>query len=260
MAQPRILIWDIETSPMLGNIWRMWKENISLNQLREDWMIISWSAKWLGSDEVLYADCRHSMDDKQILIQLKELLDTADWSITHNGDKFDLPKVRARMVIQGLEPFAPVRSIDTCQQAKRVFGFTSNKLEYISNVLAPEMKKSKHLKFPGFTLWEECMKGNPEAWNEMEEYNKQDVKTLEAVYLAMRPWMTQHPNFALHDDTTEEAQCPKCGSTHLHKRGFSYTGVSKFQRLRCVDCGSWSRERYTLVEPTARRSVLTHAL
>lgn len=33
---PKILILDIETSPILGYVWSLWENNLALNQVKED--------------------------------------------------------------------------------------------------------------------------------------------------------------------------------------------------------------------------------
>ncbi|MEL7422985.1 MAG: ribonuclease H-like domain-containing protein, partial [Bacteroidota bacterium] len=148
--------------------------------------------------------------------------------------------------------------IDTLRIAKREFRFDSNKLEYIAKVLGVE-EKDQHKEFPGFELWAECMAGNPKAWKEMRLYNVQDVITLEQVYLKLRPWATNHPNVMVNKDSEEHA-CPKCGGTHLHRRGYQYTNTGKYQRYQCTDCGGWSRTRYTENTKEVRKSLLTNAV
>ncbi|CAJ6797142.1 RNase H superfamily protein [Burkholderia pseudomallei] len=39
--KPRILSLDIETSPILGYVWSLWKQNVSLNQIHSEWCILS---------------------------------------------------------------------------------------------------------------------------------------------------------------------------------------------------------------------------
>jgi hypothetical protein len=51
----------------MAAVWRMWKENVGLEQIQADWFIVPFSAKWLGSEEVFYNDCRNDLDDKQLL-------------------------------------------------------------------------------------------------------------------------------------------------------------------------------------------------
>lgn len=249
--QANILVVDIETAPALGYVWRIWKENVGINQLEGHGYVMSFSAKWLGSDKVYYEEQR-GFDDKKLIEKLNSFLDKADIVIAHNGDKFDFPTVRSRSAVHKLRPPSPYRVIDTLKVAKREFRFLSNKLEYLAEILdcAPKMK---HAKFPGFDLWKECMAGNDDAWKEMKEYNIQDVQTLEEVYLAMRPWIRNHPNLGVYQDNeVGKPVCPKCGGNHVHYRGFAYTNLSKFHRFRCVDCGGWGRERVNQIPKEER--------
>ena len=50
---PKILILDIETSPLKAYVWKRWKENISLDQTISEWFMLCWSAKWLFSAETM---------------------------------------------------------------------------------------------------------------------------------------------------------------------------------------------------------------
>ena len=80
-AGPRILIYDIETAPLIGQLWSLWQDGIGLNQLQQDWYIMSFAAKWLGEDEVFYfdqSDAWDMEDDKDLLVELWKLLDEAD--------------------------------------------------------------------------------------------------------------------------------------------------------------------------------------
>lgn len=238
---PKILIFDIETSPLLGNLWSLWQNGIGLNQLEKDWYVMSWSAKWYGSEEVMYMDQRNAKnpeDDKKILKELWKLLDQADIVISHNGRKFDVPKLNARFILNGMKPPSSFRNIDTCAIAKRHFGFTSNKLEYLTDKLCVKYKKLKHGRFPGQSLWTECQRGNKEAWKEMEEYNKYDVLSLEELYEVMVPW-DDKINFTVY---FEDDRC-SCGSTNIVRNGIYYTNANKYQKYKCSDCGKEYRDR-----------------
>src|SRR5271154_973437 len=180
MNKPRVLLFDIETAPMLGYVWSLWENNIALNQLYKDWSVLSWSAKWLEDppDKIMYADQRSAKnveDDKNILKQIWKLLDKADIVIAQNGRAFDHKKLNARFVLNGMKPPSTYKIIDTLLIAKKHFAFTSNKLEYMSDKLCTKYKKLKHKEFPGFEMWLECLAGNKKAWKEMELYNKHDV-------------------------------------------------------------------------------------
>ena len=251
----KTLIIDIETSPIMGKVWSLWKQNVSLDQIEEDWYIMSYSAKWLHDDDIMYNDCRENIgDDTELLVDLYSLLNEADIVVAHNGDKFDVPKINARLILNGFTPPSPYKTIDTVKVAKKHFGFTSNKLAYLTSELC-EDQKLDHAKFAGWKLWNECMEGNEEAWDEMMEYNMMDVISLEELYLKFLPWTSTHPNVT-SDHLDNSMCCPKCASTDLYKRGFYYTNKGKYQRYRCNDCGGWSSETYTMNTKEKRKSLL----
>ena len=75
---PKILIFDIETSPMRAYVWNRWHTNIYLEQTISEWFCIAWSAKWLYSNEVI-GEVVTSIealkeDDSRIMKKLYELI------------------------------------------------------------------------------------------------------------------------------------------------------------------------------------------
>lgn len=251
----KMLFLDIETAPILANVWGLWKNNVGLNQIENDWYIMSFCAKWADSSDVIYMDGRDTPeDDYAMMLELFKLLDAADFVVAHNGDKFDIKKIRARMILNGIRPPSPFRTIDTLKIARKEFAFTSNKLAYLTSKLC-KTKKLDHAKFSGFELWAQCLKGNEEAWDEMKEYNIVDVLALEELYYVLRPWSSNHPTMTTYNDN-ETLACPKCESTDLQKRGFSYTNKGKFQRYQCTCCGGWSASTYTSNTTEKRKSLL----
>ena len=245
----RILLLDIETRPLLGWVWGIWKQNISATQqLKEDWQIITWAAKWYGDDYTYYATAEGKKDDKECLEDLWHLLDEADVVIGHNGDKFDLPKINARFLQHGIKPPSPYKTIDTLKVAKANFRLTSNRLDYIAKFLGYGGK----VETGGMDLWIKCMEGDRAAWKQMLIYNIHDVQLLEWVYEELRPWIKGHPNVALYTEG-EDTICPACGSNHIHYRGFAYTPVGKYQRFVCNDCGKWGRLAENLLPKNKRK-------
>jgi hypothetical protein len=259
--RPVVVTLDIETAPLEVYVWRIWEENVGIDQIKKDWCILSFAYKFLDEKKV-YFHCTGGRgpdkvrDDKKLVELLWEILDKADVVVLQNGKAFDIKKINARMAMYGMKPYSPIKVIDTMLIAKKQFGFTSNKLEFLARILT-DTGKSKHKKFPGFELWEECLKDNPEAWIEMEKYNKIDVVADEKVYLRLRPWVEGHPNFGVYS-STEEVTCPKCGSTHLQKRGSSYTQVGEYHRFQCLDCHGWARSRYVTNTKEKRKALLSN--
>lgn len=249
---PRVLIYDIETAPLLGYCWSLWDNNIGLNQIHSDWHVLSWAAKWMGEENVYYEDQRNAQnveDDKKLLQGIWKLLDECDFVITQNGKKFDQKKLNARFVIHGMKPPSTYRHIDVLQIAKSQFGFTSNKLEYMTKTLCKKYKKSGHAKFSGFELWSECLRGNLEAWTEMENYNILDILSLEELYSIISPWDGKLPNFAVYDDEP-------CSNGEWVKEGFVYSNLGKYDRYRNTLTGQQRRGSLNLLSKEKRDSLL----
>lgn len=259
----KILIFDIETAPNRAAIWNVWKQNIPFSMLTSDWYMLSFSAKWLGSDNIMYADLSGkeagSEDDFDLVRQLHSLMGQADIVVAHNGDKFDIRRVQARFIMSGLGPTSPFHSVDTLKVSRSNFDFPYHTLEYLTKRLLPERYwKKKSAKFPAYALWEACLKGDQEAWAEMRDYNRQDVVALEALYLKFLPWIKGHPNVSIADGSTpERPTCPNCGSTKVTRRGTQSTKLTGvYQRYRCNDCGKWTRSRLTITEKSKRQNIL----
>ncbi len=259
MSKPKVLLIDIETAPMLGYVWGLWDQNIALNQIFKDWHVLSWSAKWLDSKEIMYMDQRNEADitkDKRILKHIWKLLDEADIVVGQNSKSFDHKKLNARFIQNGMQPPSTYKHIDTLLIAKKHFQFSSNKMEYTSEKLCTKYKKLKHHKFPGFDMWLQCLAGNREAWKEMEKYNKHDVLALEELYYKLMPW-DNSINFNLYSNDASAMIC-SCGHSKFRNRGYYYTGTGKFQRYKCFKCGAESRSRENLFDKEKRKSLRTN--
>lgn len=252
-----ILIFDIELAPMELYGWALFDQNFGLNQIKKDWYVLSWAAKWLGSpeEEVMYADQRNEPDisnDYGIISQIWQLLDEADIVITQNGIKFDAKKLNARFILNGFPEPSSYRHIDTLRIAKKKFAFTSNKLEYMTDKLCTKYKKLKHNDFVGFELWAECLKNNPLAWTSMEKYNRYDVLSTEELYLILRPW-DKTINFNVYHDGGY--QC-SCGSIDLIWSGYDYSNSSKKERYTCNQCGQGHTAKENLLSKEKRQSLM----
>lgn len=255
----RIVTLDIETAPLESYHWGLWDQNIGLEQIGTDWSILSFSAKWLGEEPIIYMDtgghgAKHVRDDAKLLKALWEILDTADIVVTQNGRAFDIKKINARLLQGGFKPYSPIHVVDTKLVAQRRFALTSNKLAWMSEHLTTT-KKQSHKAFPGFELWKECLRDNPKAWQEMKQYNIADTIATEELYLKLLPWIDNHPNRAVYTEA-EAFACPKCGSEKVQKRGTYRTNVGAYHRYQCQDCGGWSRSRHTTLPKTKRQNLL----
>ena len=249
---PRILIYDIETAPLLAHVWKLWDNNVGLNQIESEWYIMSVAAKWLGEDEVFYwdqEDCVPMEDDSYLLSKLWSLLNEADFVIGQNVKRFDTRKVNARFVLNGFPKPSTYRQMDTMVMAKEQFGFTSNRLEWLTDKLCPEHKKSKHKAFPGHELWSACLKGNPDAWAEMKSYNIDDILGTEALYNVLSSWDSKLPNFDVYVDGILDM-------SEWVEDGFHYTNLAKYKRYRNIKTGVQRRSRVNELTKEKRNSLL----
>lgn len=250
----KVLILDIETAPIRAYVWGIWQQNVNLNMIQSDWFCLTWAAKWLFEDKVYSAKINSEevirQDDKRIIQGIWELVNQADIIIAHNGEKFDIPRLNSRFILNGLQPPLPYQQIDTLKHIRRQFGFTSNKLDYVNKLLNLERKTDTG----GFELWEKCMKGDQDALKLMEKYNVNDVRILEETYLHIRAWIKPHPNMGLFILDESQSRCPSCGSLELQEMGKNYyTSANAYVAQRCGNCGATARKRMADINIKQRR-------
>jgi len=162
-------------------VWSLWETNVA--KILEDWRILCVSYKWGHEKKIHFI--RTNGDDKALCRALNELFNEADVIVAQNGDKFDIKKTNARMIINGLPPPLPYKTIDTLKVARKHFGFLRNDL----NSLAEYFGFPGKVEHEGIDLWHGCLANDTKSWKTMERYNKRDVELLERVYLKMKPWM-----------------------------------------------------------------------
>jgi len=258
---PKILVFDIETAPIDAWIWSLWNEVRTTDFISSEWYALSWSAKWLGETETItrtlidYEGYKEDpKDDKDLMKDLWYLLDECDLAIAHNGKKFDRRKVNARFIMNGFPPPSPYKVVDTLLEARKNFMFTSNRLGDLGVYLGVGTKEETG----GFELWKRCISGDLEAWSTMRRYNERDITLLEDVYIALRPYMTSHPNIGVYQSECQKA-CAKCGShdIELVEGKTTPTSVSQFQMYKCNNCGAFSRGRKNVLSKEKRDELLT---
>jgi hypothetical protein len=232
----KILVFDIETSDMLVSTFGLRDQFIDDEQIVRDIRILAIGAKWLGQP-VMYREARKPRQEKALLRWAWNLLDEADIVIGQNSKKFDSKVLTARFIVHGMNPPSPYKHLDTLIISKAVAKFPSHKLSYITKVVNKKYRKLAHSKFPGRSLWLECMAGNPKAWAEMKRYNIHDVLSTEELYLRLRAWAPANSP-AVTDD---RGACNACGALRLVKRGVSRTVGTIWAQYQCQECGKWQR-------------------
>lgn len=259
-GSPKVLVFDIETLPIIGTFWGTGKQYIGHDNILEDWVVLSWSAKSLfdshtigdilTQDEIkrrLATVIDPNPDphnaDLRIIKRMWKLLDEADVVIHQNGKKFDMRKLNARFIHYGLPPYQPVHQIDTLEASRAAFGTSSHKLDYMTKFLSLERKRPTD-----YDLWIGSMYGNPKSLQEMYDYGINDTVILEDYYARIRAWIPNHPNFSAYTNTyveaTDEVSCPVCRHV-IHESlitGTYKTPVgNEYDSFRCPHCGTIGR-------------------
>lgn len=246
MADPNILLWDLETGYNVATIFSLFTRSgmLPYQAIQQERYIICGSFKTLGKGKTravsLLGDRdrfnEDPTDDEFVVRSLHESLSEADALVAHYGDNFDIKFFNSRAIYHGLDPLPEIPQIDTYKIAKNKFLFNSNKLDYLGQFLGvgEKIKTDEG-------LWAACFQGKVSAVRDMVTYNIQDVDLLERVYQKLAPYAQQaQRKINMNHYYGDNNVCPTCGSGDLHRRGYRYTRVSKFARFQCQECGSWS--------------------
>ena len=253
---PNILIFDIETAPMEVYVWGLYKQRINHENVIEDWFVLSWSAKWLFSGEVmsdvLTPEEAQNGDDKRICDSMWQHFESADIVVAHNARRFDVRKLNSRWMLHGLIPPSPYQTIDTLKESQKMAAHSSHRLDYLGKIMHNKGKIETD-----YRLWKRCKTGDPEALMYMEKYNKEDVLLLEEVYLSMRGWIKSHPNVGLYMETTESV-CANCGGDKIHEVSEYVTPAGVFRAFRCDNkrCGAISRMRISQIPLSKKKDLM----
>ena len=245
---PRVLTIDIESLPHTAYVYDTFNVRyISAEMVKEPGRMISWAAKWLDSKNVIYRSEYHHGTD-QMLADLHALLDQADIVVTYNGGRFDLPYINGTFLLHGLTPPSPYKSVDLYTAMRRMGkAFTHKKLGVVCEMLGIGGK----LEHGGFTMWKQILENNdPKAWKQERKYNIQDIIITEQLFWRLLPWLKGLPHRGLWSGV--ERCCPACGSEDLLQAGWHQTAITRYAKLQCQDCGTWSRATYIRTRPITR--------
>lgn len=176
--------------------------------------------------------------DRQLLADFYEIFAEADVVVGHYASRFDLPFLNTRNLLLNGQPYPEVPLIDTWRIARRKLKMGSNRLEHLAELFQCESQKGG---VPRQT-WRLSKFHDEGALEELRDYCMTDVLTQEAVTDKLRPLAWDWPNMQLLE-SGEQRCCPKCGSTHIQKRGIRTLKSGQYDRYYCNDCGGWSRDR-----------------
>jgi uncharacterized protein YprB with RNaseH-like and TPR domain len=235
----RLLFYDIETAPMMAFLWSLRTHGyVNQKMLVHDKFMFSWAAKWSDDTEMMSAVLgpkeARDQNDRRIVKSLAKLMKQADYVVAHNGDRFDLPVVNARIAANRLEPLGSTQTLDTLKISRQALGVgvASHSLDYLTGFFGLERKYET-----GLELWKQCYHGHGPSLQQMSEYNRQDVNILEQLFWELVPYAKRLPRLVDMTAWRDDQHCPVCGSAERRKiRKPHRTPVNNFPQFRCGNC------------------------
>ena len=255
--KPRILCFDLETSvPITANFGRhkvfLGQDNI----IREGGKLLCVGYRWLGepSSSIISMTPEEAIadDDSRVVGELWELFELADAVVAHNGNSFDVPMLKARVIANGFPPLPTVKTLDTLTMAKR-FRFPNNKLDSLAAYFGFERKVDAG----GVQTWIKFSEGDKDAMKHMVDYCLHDTDLLHDIYLKLRTFGNASDFNAAFYSSKDGIKCNICGGNYVANTGRNvYTAVSVFNEMRCGDCGAVSRTRTPINTKEQRKDVV----
>ena len=131
MAQPKILLWDIEST--------------GLNATFGTILCIGW--KWHGQrkvtvDTILDGSHTGMLDDSGVVHRFASVFQEADYHVTWYGAKYDLPMVQTKLMKYGMAPLPTITHLDLWFHARYKMRLHNNRLATVSEYLGVAHRKS----------------------------------------------------------------------------------------------------------------------
>lgn len=252
MNELKILLFDIETTPIKAYIWQPGANQFISHEMivqGERTEIITICYKYLGSKKVnsLVWDSKKSC--KQMIIKFKQIVEGADLCIGHNADNFDIKHINAQSVYYGISKIDWPTSLDTLKKIRAQFKFASNRLDYLGKTLVGAGKSPM-----SHSDWVAIKEKNcQKSLKKMVKYCKNDVQVLEDVYKQTEPYFKPNINISIFKNDNKDG-CPRCGSLNIAANGTRVNTFRRMYRYRCVDCGHSHAKTKPLIKDVAYSS------
>ena len=237
-TEPRLLIYDLETSRAEFSTWWTGKQYLGTSSLTKEPSIISVSWKWLGEDEIyaLHWDMKTHCD-KEMVREFLKVYNSADMVIGINSDRFDSKWLAARAIKHRLPLNIHVKSFDVQKKLRSLARLPGYSMKFVNKYFNLERKLSHE----GMHMRDMVEKGTDaeqrEYIDKMIEYNKGDIMATEDQFLTFRPYMKAPIHLGVFRGNGKSS-CPHCGGDNIELFKTTVTAAGTIQRImRCVDDG-----------------------
>lgn len=245
----KVLIYDIERTPAWTKplpIWDM--KALKYKYLRPD-DIESWGRticlayKWADEKKIHFISEWSNGGRVGFLKAAWDLLDEAHVVVGHNMQDFDLPHLQGEFILENLGLPSPVKVFDTLKVMRKHGNLENNQLDTLDKRFGFSGKSDKYR----IDVAMGAVNGDEKLQRKIQAYNVGDIRATERVYLRLRPAGSINLGVYFDDDIH---RCPACASTKVQRRGVAVTGLGRYPRLHCQNCGAWSKAKKAL-GPTA---------
>lgn len=240
MEKPHILYFDIETTIAIFAGFHLGKQHVGYDQLlkRPEVMCISWAWDDKKVQHATFDLSKYSLSKKdddadfELLKLFSKEYSKATLVVGQNSKNFDTPTITSRLVKYKLPPLPDVLHDDTYQQSKFRIRHISHKLDDVGDYLGYGHKAPHG---DGMDWWIRISQGDKAILQKMVKYCDEDVNKLRKIYKHQLPYVKSALNLSVFSG---ELCCDKCGSKNYIKDGFRRSGLGRYQRYRCNNCGN----------------------
>lgn len=240
--KPKILFYDIETSPLRAWVWRMGEQRVGQHQLDskyDRYDIITLCYEWGHSNKRYTLDWGvKAKNSKKLVEKFTALCDEADIVIGKNNKRFDDKHMNTLRLHHGLpgRPDLLSKVDDLESQMRKHFYLPSYGLDYFSNMLGFGGKNNMCMQD-----WIDIIEGNQtlaaKKLKKMVKYCSKDVSdTKKMWYLTAKHFQPKLNLSAVKSGLC----CISCGSTNIHKNGTKMSGKTKYQTYMCREHGGYA--------------------
>lgn len=236
--KPKILFYDIETTPLCAWIWRLGEQTIRHDQLVDgglsEYNIICITYCWNDDKPgkcIGYG--YYAQNTEKVIRQFDKIIKKADITIGKNSDSFDVKHINTQRMLAKLPPMPEWSMVtdDLEKQMRKHFRFPSHSLDYVSKLLGFGGKIKMHMRD-----WVDIVTKHPvrgkKAYRKMCRYGIKDVEDTRKLWNRVSAYITPKFNAATFYD---EVRCVNCGSKEIRKNGTIVRGRSKYQKFYCRD-------------------------
>lgn len=242
MKKPKILYYDLETSPLKAYVWQLGKQVVRHGQLDQNhaqYGIICVTYCWNDGKPAKCIDWGYEeQDTKKLIEEFDKIIKQADFVIGKNSARFDNKMLNACRMFAGLPGYPQWTRYteDLEKQMRRYFRLPSYALDYVSEQFGLGGKIKME-----FSDWINIVEKNEHglsSFKKMIKYGKKDVEDTRKLWQYMEEHFETKINVARFNDNFKG--CRHCGGLNVHKDGFKYNAGVKYQQYQCNDCGKYA--------------------